>query len=790
VDEDPVRYGEELVAIIDLHAMKTKESWTPCRGGLRLRMPATAVQDNGVGEIVALKTGDRLRGWVEWTTPRNYQNPGAIDRAGFLNRRGIYLLGRVKSPRLIENIPGDCRSVWSGITLTAREKMMRNAVILRRNQKTRESAILASLLVGDYSGLDGPTREAFQNSGTYHVLVVSGLHVSWLAGILFLLLRWLRIPQETGRLLVAITIYFYCCVVGFQASITRCLWMLILYLVGQSIFRRADPGNLVLAAGFSLLIFRPEWLFDAGFQLSFLSVLAISAMALPLIERMLVPLLTPMRHAGQGERFSLGETRWHRSGRTLRTHCELLAEAWADRSQPRVELLVLSSARALGSGMLWLGSMLTVSACVQIWIEPILAFYFNRLSWIAPIANLIVVPFSSAVLGLGIMAAIWPGPMASSQFLIELAGQMSALLLGLARWFSGLAAGWQRCPTPALPWILLVIAALLLWCAFRWRCVWLPVLLSLSLLAWLGSAASPAQESIRALTGHRSPVATFFPDESALLRLVFLDVGEGDCIVIQFPNRQCWLVDAGGIRQPQSIEELTGGFDVGEAVVSRYLWHQWILRLDRVLLSHPDLDHAGGIPAVLRNFRVANLQIGKNKADPILANILITAIARKTMLQYVQAGDRSCVGKVRIHVLNPVSLDRQGSTNDNSVVLHLTYDRFSTLLTGDLERAGETTLLSSSPMLDSLLLKVSHHGSRSATLEPFLSRVRPRWAIISVGKNNQFGHPSQEVLLRLLAHRARPLLTSEQGAISIDTDGRTYVLSSHRAGILESGSLQ
>ena len=788
--EDPIRYGEELVAIIDLHAIKRKESWAPCRGGLRLRIPATTMRDDGVGETVALKAGDRVRGWVEWTTPRNYQNPGAIDRVGYLNRRGIFLLGRVKSPRLIETIPGDCRSVWSGIALAAREKMIGNLVILQRNQKARESAILASLLVGDYSGLDGSLREAFQNSGTYHVLVVSGLHVSWLAGVLYLLFRGIRLPQETGRLLVAIAIYFYCCVVGFQASITRCLWMLILYLVGQSIFRRADPGNLVLAAGFSLLIIRPEWLFDAGFQLSFLSVLAISTMALPLIERILQPLLISMRHAGHSERYFLGGTRWHQCGRTLRTHCELLAEAWADRFRPHVEPMLLAAMRVLGSGMLWLGSMLIVSGCVQIWIEPIVAFYFNRLSWIAPIANLLVVPFSSAVLGLGIMAALWPGPMGSSQFLIELAGQMSALLFSLAQWFSSFAAGWQRCPTPALPWILLVIAALLLWCAFQWRYLWLPVFLSFLLLAWLGSAASPQQESLRALIGRRAPDAALFAGKSALLRLIFLDVGEGDCIVIQFPNQQCWLVDAGGIRQPRSKEELAGAFDVGEAVVSRYLWSQWILRLDRVLLSHPDLDHAGGIPAVLRNFRVENLQFGKNRADPILRHILTTAIERKTQLQQVQAGNHSCVGKVMIRILNPGGIEWQGSTNDNSMVLHLTYDRFSTLLTGDLERAGEAHLLSSFTMLDALLLKVSHHGSRSATLDPFLSRVRPRWAIISVGRNNQFGHPSQEVLLRLLAHHARPLLTSDQGAISIETDGKNYVLSSHRGGILEIGSLR
>jgi competence protein ComEC len=224
-------------------------------------------------------------------------------------------------------------------------------------------------------------------------------------------------------------------------------------------------------------------------------------------------------------------------------------------------------------------------------------------------------------------------------------------------------------------------------------------------------------------------------------------------------------------------------------VVSRYLWSQWINRLDRAILSHPDQDHAGGMPALLGNFRTTRLDYGETIADPFLVRVLKAARERGTELHQVRAGQMLTRGDVSVEVFNPTDDGVPRSTNENSVVLRILYGRFSAFLTGDLERTGERDLLLRRPYIQSLLLKAAHHGSRFATTDPLLDRVRPRWAVLSSGRNNPFGHPSREVVFRLLRHGIRPLLTQDQGAITFETDGTRYLLRSHVCGVLETGLL-
>jgi competence protein ComEC len=150
----------------------------------------------------------------------------------------------------------------------------------------------------------------------------------------------------------------------------------------------------------------------------------------------------------------------------------------------------------------------------------------------------------------------------------------------------------------------------------------------------------------------------------------------------------------------------------------------------------------------------------------------------------------SRVGPVLIRTLHPPPGFQSNSTNENSIVLHISYGDFSALLTGDNEKAGELELLSHAEGLHSLLLKVAHHGSRFATTHAFLERVQPRWAVISVGRNNPFGHPSGQVMERIRRHRAQSLLTLDEGAITFETDGHRYAIRSYVRGILERGLLK
>lgn len=786
VAEDGRKQDGEWVTTVDLRAVSRRGSWLPCRGKVILRVP----EDSGVGlgaATVSLEEGNRIRGWASWQLPRNYQNPGAGDHAGFLRRRGVFLQGRVRSARLLETISGDCLDPWRAATVVARRSVQRNLLRLASSGKGDEAAILAAVVVGDYSALCAPVREAFQNSGTYHVLVVSGLHVAWIAWILIMLFRLLRLPQGAGRVGAALLILFYTGVVGFQASISRSLWTFLLCLLGQVIFRRAPPANIALATAFLLLSVRPDWISDAGFQLSFLSVLAICLMGGPITEGVLKPLLDPLCHSGYREWIYLRPGRVHQVGRKLRTVCELLAETAGDRWHPLWERLLLAVSRRAAQVCAVLAGMIVVSVSVQLWLEPLLAYYFNRLSWIAPAANLLIVPLSSLVLAAGLLSALVPQIPLAAPALLKLSGWLSMLLLGTATRISGMPGAWQRCPTPASVYVLGGIFLVFAWCFMDWRRRWIPWAYVAAVLVCLGRGFNPmdfAAKTWGANCGRDAGMACH-----DMLRITFLDVGEGDSIVIRFPGSTVMVIDAGGVRQGRGGGKCDQVFDVGEAVVSRYLWAQWITRIDRLLLSHPDVDHGGGIPAILKNFRTARLEHGAGAADPLLERISVVAINRGVAQAARRTGQKEVVGGVGIEVLNPPGDGMSRTSNEDSVVVRLTYGRFSALLTGDLERAAERAITERHTGLRSCLLKVAHHGSRWATQQTLLESVRPRWAVISVGRNNPFGHPSPEVVARLLRHGVLPLLTTDRGAVTFATDGFRYVLDSYVGGILESGLL-
>ncbi len=776
--DDRRRRGDEDALTVDLRAIRIRESWLPCQGAGILKVPA-AGPDGGTAPAVDLQRGDRVRGWATWRVPRNYVNPGSNDYVAGLERRGVYLVGKTKSARLVEVIPGDCATYWSRTTTWMRNRLRSGLRLLEDAGKAREAAILASIVIGDYTELGTGTREMFQNTGTYHVLVVSGLHVAWMAWVFVRLFQLLRVPQEAGRALSAAGVFLYTCIVGFQASISRCLWMFVLYLIGQTLFRRGSPTNMTFAAAFILVSLRPDWILDPGFQLSFISVVAICQTAVPFTESYLRPALEPGQHAGEAERLFLLPGRWHRLGRCLRCRCELLAESCGDRWGLGAASGLLTIFRAGFRLSSLVSQAIVVSAAVQLWLGLLLARHFNRLSWIAPVANIVAVPVSSLVLAAGMASALLADLPLLAKPLLDLAVVLSSLLLRSNEWMSQLPGAWQRCPTPPVAWVLTGLVVMFAWSFLKWRRLWIPALLVAASLGVLSAGRWPALAARGEGWRSRNPC----------LRLTFLDVGEGDSTVIRLPDRRIWIVDAGGIRQGSAPEENASAFDIGEAVISRYLWWEWIRRLDRLVISHPDTDHSGGARTLLHNFPTGELVHGSESGDALLAPILDAARKRKVPVRVVQAGGSETAGGLAVQVLNPQAGPSGRTTNENSVVLRLIFGDFTALLTGDLEKSGEKDLAAWSGDIRSLLLKVAHHGSRAATLDPFLEKSQPRWAVVSVGRSNPFGHPSREVLIRLLRHGARPYLTLDQGAIAIETDGRHYVIESCAGGLLETGLL-
>jgi competence protein ComEC len=392
----------------------------------------------------------------------------------------------------------------------------------------------------------------------------------------------------------------------------------------------------------------------------------------------------------------------------------------------------------------WLATAVAVSVAAQLAVTPIMLAHFNQLSLIGVAANLFVVPLAGPATTLGMLA-----------LLIHLVSETAASLL-----FNTL-------------WLLLVALRLIVWAAaaIPGAMVHLPAPSAAAIVAWCGALALVPYLATRRWT--RLAALALVAAATALsawpwvspgdgrLRVTFLDVGQGDATFVELPEGPRILVDGGpgGARR----------FDVGDRVLSPFLWNRAVHRLDVVALSHSDSDHAGGLGAVLRNFRVRefweNGRWGPGSQDPLLA------VARSgTVRRVLRDGQRLWVGRALITVLNPDD-QANANLNDDSLVLRLDWRGVSLLLTGDLGWMGEARVLERGAPVRVVVLKVAHHGSRSSSTAAFLESARPAFAVISVGARNPFRHPTPEALARIEAAGARVYRTDRDGAIILETDG-------------------
>jgi competence protein ComEC len=254
------------------------------------------------------------------------------------------------------------------------------------------------------------------------------------------------------------------------------------------------------------------------------------------------------------------------------------------------------------------------------------------------------------------------------------------------------------------------------------------------------------------------------------LRMIALDVGQGDATLLQFPDRSTLLVDTGGIPFGG------GAFDIGERVVAPALWARGIRRLDRLALTHGDPDHIGGAPTVVDEFDLAQLWQGiPVPAHPALSHILSAAAANGVEIGNRRRGEVMLFGDVQVRLLHPPEPDweRPRVRNDDSIVLDVRYRDVSILLMGDVGAAIEREII---PLLQPAairILKIGHHGSRTSTSQELLDAWRPQIAVISCGRGNTFGHPAPEVVSRLERTGSDIYRTDRDGQISISTGGVT-----------------
>jgi competence protein ComEC len=252
------------------------------------------------------------------------------------------------------------------------------------------------------------------------------------------------------------------------------------------------------------------------------------------------------------------------------------------------------------------------------------------------------------------------------------------------------------------------------------------------------------------------------------LRVTFIDVGQGDAALVQFPSGHAWMVDTGGATGPR--------FDIARRVIEPVVWTLGVRQLAHLVLTHGDADHIGGAPSIVRDLVPdevwEGIPVPKNEPLSQLRDLTGTG---GSVWRSVQRGDRVRIGGVEVIVWHPPPADweRQRVRNDDSIVIELRYGGVSILLPGDIEAISEKTLaplLAPSPIT---ILQAPHHGSPSSSSLPLLQATLPAVVVMSVGRNNRFGHPGRAVVERYRASGAAVFRTDQDGAITIDTDGTT-----------------
>ena len=790
-DSDPDQWDEPGTPMLSIDlALTAIEDVTPetarmapISGGVRVLLLEKPVHTASVAQMLIapkqIHCGDAIAASIRLRIPERYRDPGAWQYADYLLDQGIAATGSIRveqlrvrdsavpeTPRAGKIAALRCRifaaQSWAAERLPEFVHAKVNRALPATLRLTPEDAgMLNAMLFGDRSRLTQPLRLGFERTGSFHLFVVSGMHVALLAGMAFWAARRLRVGEIAATLLTLVLTCAYAVLTGFGVPVKRALLMIAVFLLARLLWRERNVLNALGAAALAVLVWSPRSLFEASFQMTFLAIVAIAGIAIPLGERSFLPYARAAGHLRDRWRDAAMPPRLAQMRVMLRLWGEALAGVFGRRAY------LLPS--ALLRSVLWTAELVLIGVVAEAVMALPMAMYFHRATVFALPANLLSVPLVAVLASLGL--ATFLASLLSS-WLAAIPGAALALLLHVItvtiRYLSHARAADIRVPGPTLAHALIALAIL----AF---CCW--AVRRSRLFAIVGIAALPLITLVAlwpsVLIVHRGD-----------LEVTAIDVGQGDSLLVAGPTGRTMLIDTGGPTGAAANAENANGssaFDIGEEVVSPYLWSRQIRRIDVLALTHAHSDHMGGMPAVLRNFRPRELWVAVDPDSERYRELLALAASLGVQVRHLRAGDHIDWDSVGVDVLAPARgyANSGPPVNDDSLVLHLQFGKASVLLEGDAQVASEDAMVARASAAGArigpdTLLKVAHHGSRTSTTPEFLALAVPEDAVISVGANNTFGHPREEVLSRLAAAHVQVYRTDRDGATTflLSPDGR------------------
>jgi len=424
---------------------------------------------------------------------------------------------------------------------------------------------------------------------------------------------------------------------------------------------------------------------------------------------------------------------------------------------------ILSAPNAKRGRWKWVRAASTVSARTLVATAPMVWWWFGGVPLIGWLTNIIVLPFGSlVVIPLAHFFALFAEVPHFGEWVSALLSGTVHLLLVACDVVAPLAITQRLPPLDATQGLTVLAACIGLLMTRRWRAR-LAITLIASLIWFVAE---------HRLIEHQQP--------RGVLRVAFLDVGQGDATLVDFPDGSLVLIDTGqGGRHPAGRE------------IIRLLRERRRARIDRLIITHGHPDHFGALPQLLDEIDVGQLwvngQLLAEESDGTMQRLLVIARSRGTEVRFVQdvCGSHSDIGGAYLAVLWPCPrYDPELDLNDNSIVLRVSFGAHSFLFTGDLEAEAERRLLHQGRLSKSDVLKVAHHGSKTSTIEELVDVVRPNLAVASMGANNLYGHPSLLVIDRLQNAGARVFRTDRDGGVTVETDGTTLEVHTWRGDMI------
>jgi competence protein ComEC len=665
-----------------------------------------------------LRIGDRVAFRVKAMQFSGSLNPGATQFYDYLHRRGIHTDLRIPDTGEVAKIGFRRPRLNVRLLETARRKIHET---FRATLDEEHADFLSAVWLGERNMFPLDMKKKFIESGTYHFTVVSGIHVFIVYSMVTILLGIPATVRKRRIVAAIMLVVFYAFISGANPPVLRATIMAVTILVSGLLRREPDRLSMLCLACLLMLVWNPLLLFRASFQLSFLAATAIVMLA-PMVENFFLQAIARRRQM------------------PIRGTGSSVPGFAATSGLTRLQMYFL---RAFSHVL-----------AIVVFMAPVTARYFGILAPVGILANPVVIPLIGPLLSLAALASV------SGAFSIPIARLFSAtnrlvmdVVFGLVEFFSGIRGGHFTVESPS-NWSIAFFYAAMFLVIFH-KDIRLRKRVLVGVIAGLFAC---------------SIIACVLVITPAELEVVFLDVGQGDCIFVQLPDDGALLIDGGPVGRRS---------DVGERVIARFLREKRVGQLEAVVVSHPQADHIGGLPYVLENFRVKRLLTNGEQADTqAYARLMNVVRERNIPVETLAEGAVISAGeKVRIRALHPPREppEREGlSTNGLSLVLQMSHGKIDFLFTGDIGANVERDLCEEYADLESEVLKVPHHGSRRSSSMELLDAVRPQIAVVQVGRNNSFGHPNKETLERYESVKCRLLRTDMDGAITVRSNGKTF----------------